>query len=62
LIFFFFFFLNLFSFGSLRGGGGGDGRSSPAKGDVPSPGRTPSANVTDFLPSFSADIGFSLLE
>jgi len=46
----------------LRGGGGGDGKSSPAEGDVPSPGRTPSANLTDFLSSFSPDIGFSLLK
>jgi hypothetical protein len=54
-----------FSLGSLRGGGGGDGMSSPPEGDVPSPGRMPSANVTDLRdsavgPPNVASSGFSL--
>lgn len=45
-------FLYRFSFGSFfDDGGGGEDSSSPADGDVPSPGQIPSANVTDFLMS-----------
>lgn len=41
-------FLYLSSLGSFLFGGGGDGKSSPPDGDVPSPGGIPSANRTDF--------------
>lgn len=42
-------FLYRFSLDTFLVGGGGDDNSSPADGDVPSPGQIPSANFTDFL-------------